>query len=922
MAGSQLKRLKASLREQGIVGPQKSKKLKKQTAQDAKANADKRLKRSVALEGIREQFNPFQFHTNARGPKFEVTSNKAPTANASKAIKRRPGVTKALGEERRRETLLVEMQRRNKVGGILDRRIGENDPSMAPEEKALQRFAMEKQRSHKKGSLFDLEDNEDEIGLTHMGKSLSFDDGDDDFDNADLPSENESDIANINPTRLKRMRGEDVSDGDDDEAEQLPERKKTKQEIYKEIIEKSKAHKYERQAAKDADEDLREKIDKEFAELQRVLFTNKAKPSRPDPEDLQSVPKLVAGIDKEEFDKAYDVRVKKLLQDKRAQPTERTKTDEEKAAEESSRLKELEEKRLKRMRGEEVSDDDSDGDEKSGEDVKSSPDATMQDPDGDIEEDEFQLGKGIRKMRPTATELGFDDEDDFIIDDDLVASGSDMEPDDEDDLSSDNSGDDEDTGFDGFESDDEFTKGLLTETESRQPEFTEATKPPDADSKGDDDGIPYTFPCPQSHGELLEITKRLPVAKLGTVIQRIRALHHPKLDSGNKERLGNFSRVLVQHITYLGNLTDGTPSAAIEGLIRHVHSLAKTFPLEISREFRLHLQAMGADRPLALVNGDLFILTAIGSIYPTSDHFHRVVTPAMLSIARFLGQSVPKKLSDYATGTYLTILALQYQALSKRYVPELMNFILNTLCALAPAECTGRLGAFPLHRPSATTRIMDSQKEPVRKLSCADCCSSTGGDDGPSSSLKVAVLDTTIKVLSAAAECWTGKSGFFETFEPACRVLAHLCSKPCRSALPPAVVKETERLLARLKASLQAARLSRRPLELHHHRPLAIRTYVPKFEDTFDPHKHYDPDRERAEMAKLRAEHKRERKGAMRELRKDANFMAREKLKIKKAKDEAYEKKFKRLVSEIQSQEGREANAYEREKQQRKRARK
>lgn len=817
---------------------------------------------------------------------------------------------------------MVEMQRRNKVGGILDRRIGENDPSMAPEEKALQRFAMEKQRSHKKGSLFDLEDNEDEIGLTHMGKSLSFDDGDDDFDNADLPSENESDIANINPTRLKRMRGEDVSDGDDDEAEQLPERKKTKQEIYKEIIEKSKAHKYERQAAKDADEDLREKIDKEFAELQRVLFTNKAKPSRPDPEDLQSVPKLVAGIDKEEFDKAYDVRVKKLLQDKRAQPTERTKTDEEKAAEESSRLKELEEKRLKRMRGEEVSDDDSDGDEKCGEDVKSSPDATMQDPDGDIEEDEFQLGKGIRKMRPTATELGFDDEDDFIIDDDLVASGSDMEPDDEDDLSSDNSGDDEDTGFDGFESDDEFTKGLLTETESRQPEFTEATKPPDADSKGDDDGIPYTFPCPQSHGELLEITKRLPVAKLGTVIQRIRALHHPKLDSGNKERLGNFSRVLVQHITYLGNLTDGTPSAAIEGLIRHVHSLAKTFPLEISREFRLHLQAMGADRPLALVNGDLFILTAIGSIYPTSDHFHRVVTPAMLSIARFLGQSVPKKLSDYATGTYLTILALQYQALSKRYVPELMNFILNTLCALAPAECTGRLGAFPLHRPSATTRIMDSQKEPVRKLSCADCCSSTGGDDGPSGSLKVAVLDTTIKVLSAAAECWTGKSGFFETFEPACRVLAHLCSKPCRSALPPAVVKETERLLARLKASLQAARLSRRPLELHHHRPLAIRTYVPKFEDTFDPHKHYDPDRERAEMAKLRAEHKRERKGAMRELRKDANFMAREKLKIKKAKDEAYEKKFKRLVSEIQSQEGREANAYEREKQQRKRARK
>ena len=101
--------------------------------------------------------------------------------------------------------------------------------------------------------------------------------------------------------------------------------------------------------------------------------------------------------------------------------------------------------------------------------------------------------------------------------------------------------------------------------------------------------------------------------------------------------------------------------------------------------------------------------------------------------------------------------------------------------------------------------------------------------------------------------------------------------------------------------------------------PLAA---VPKFEDGFDPTKHYDPDRERAEAAKLKAEFKKERKGAMRELRKDANFIAREKLRLKKAKDEAYEKKYNRLVAEIQGEEGREKNAYEREKQARQRAKK
>lgn len=120
---------------------------------------------------------------------------------------------------------------------------------------------------------------------------------------------------------------------------------------------------------------------------------------------------------------------------------------------------------------------------------------------------------------------------------------------------------------------------------------------------------------------------------------------------------------------------------------------------------------------------------------------------------------------------------------------------------------------------------------------------------------------------------------------------------------------------------MQISRLSRRPLELHHHRPLAIRTYIPKFEDSFDPNKHYDPDRERAELAKLKKEHKRERKGALRELRKDNAFMARENLRVKKEKDAAYEKKYKRLVAEIQGTEGQAANAYEREKALRKKKR-
>lgn len=95
-----MKRLKASLREQGVIGPQQSKKQKRRTAEENRGRNDKRLQRGAILSGIREQFNPFDLKHTARGPKFDVTSNISQSASASKGIQGRPGAAKAAGEER------------------------------------------------------------------------------------------------------------------------------------------------------------------------------------------------------------------------------------------------------------------------------------------------------------------------------------------------------------------------------------------------------------------------------------------------------------------------------------------------------------------------------------------------------------------------------------------------------------------------------------------------------------------------------------------------------------------------------------------------------------------------------------------------------------------------------------------------------
>ncbi len=291
----------------------------------------------------------------------------------------------------------------------------------------------------------------------------------------------------------------------------------------------------------------------------------------------------------------------------------------------------------------------------------------------------------------------------------------------------------------------------------------------------------------------------------------------------------------------------------------------------------------------------------------------------MLLIAQYLGQKVPKEITDYAKGAYLSTLALQYQRSAKRYVPEVMNFSLNTLCSLAPTKAKEHLGSFPIHEPGPGARISKSKSVHVRKLAPSDCVKGELSAEDAAAA-KIAILGTTLQILDAASGVWTGKSSFLETFQPVQKVVAHLHGKACRAELPEAMNDRIGKLQAKIERMLRVVQVSRRSLELHHHRPLAIKMAVPKFEDTFDPNRHYDPDRDRAESAKLRKEHKKARKGALRELRRDAQFVAREKLHVKKEKDAAYEKKFRRLVAEIQSEEGRESNAYEREKQMRKRA--
>ena len=794
----------------------------------------------------------------------------------------------------------------------MDHRFGENDPTMTPEERALERFVKEKQRKSKKGSLFDLEDGEDQQ-LTHFGESLSFDKlgTQDNFNEADLGHSNDDQVnghTDERPRKRRRLSASDSADEDtmEEDATRL-EHPKTKKEVMEEVIAKSKLHKYERQQAREDDDDLRAELDKGLPDLFALMRGDPRPPQPSTTPQFQSSgmnpDRMANGKDRSQADREYDERLRQMAMDQRAKPTVRTLTHEEKLEQEARRLKELEEQRLRRMRG-----DTEDSESNSKGNVEAVPEED--DLDQNVESS-FGLGLGLVEHRQNR-QLDVEDEDDFLIEDDLVTNGSNV------DVSDDNGPDASNSESIDDSDEQEFVQGLLSKEDAgREGLGFSKGQTRVANANGFANDIAYTYKCPESHQEFLTITESVAVQDLPTVVQRIRALYHPKLAVENKIKLGTFATVLVDHIFYLACAPDHPPFLILEALIRHIHSLAKTFPEDIGRAFRTHLKSVDKDRPQAPTPGDLIILTAIASIFPTSDHFHQVVTPAMLCMTRYLEQKGPQSLSDLATGTYISTLCLQYQRLSRRYVPELINYVLNAVCALCPIKQKHVPGLFPHHSLPESLRINSASDaiEGQRQLSFWDVVCPLQPTEANDQRMKVALLEMQLSLIESMADLWAEKSAFCEVFSIVCPILRFIEGS---SKLSDKVLERVRTVANTVQRKLLESISTRRPLCLHNHRPLAIKTSIPKFEESYNPDKRYDPDRERASMSKLKAEHKRERKGALRELRKDANFMAREGLKEKKERDSAYEKKYKRLVAEIQGEEGRESKNYEREKRLRK----
>ncbi|ODV97627.1 hypothetical protein PACTADRAFT_47508 [Pachysolen tannophilus NRRL Y-2460] len=837
MAGSQLKKLKESLKAAGLTGQTNVKRKGKKNAPSETRRDD----RKAVINAIREEFNPFEVKMNRN--KRDINE-----ARKSKVVVGRPGISKQIGEEQRKNAYEANKKLKNKVGGVVDRRFGENNPNLNPEDKMLERFTRERQLQSSKRSLFNLEDDDDDNNnyydggdddnnvLTHYGKSLSLQD---DFDQGDL--------GLPEAISSNRKRSYQVEDEDEGEDEVPVQRKKTKAEVMKEVIAKSKFYKHQRQLQQQQTEneilDLDDNFEDVMSSLQEAAVQNKK----------QFFDK------KSEQDIAYDTKLRELALDRRAVPSDRSKTDEELEKERAEKLKKLEQDRLRRMEG------------------------------LDIEE---QKDKDA---------VGADD-----LDDDFWGNASENEED----------------GFTIKESEDEDEDEVETET-GKENSISEPT--PNVIKIGNKIIKSTTslnvVKCPETHKEFLDLLSKYEFCETPEVVSKILNTYQPRLAAGNKEKLAVFSSILLNHILHLSNGDHENKQEFIdveEKLIHQLKMMAEKYNESLCETFRMKIveiqERINENQNYPEVS-DLIFYSIVGMLYSTSDLYHLVVTPTLILMGQSLESLKPNKnLKNLISGLFISDLMLKYQRISKRYVPEIAYFLEEAFLTLVPevnklnAEKLSTVFSTKHYAKNGLNLNKNDKITGTYNLKISDI--NLDHENLKNLEIKSALLVKALDILGNFISIWKEQSAFIEITTPFIAVLRHLVKYQAQYTTIPELLEKLVKL---------HANNLHKPLQLQDHKPVAIATFAPKFEENFNPDKKsYDPDLTRQEIGKLKASVKKERKLALKEIRKDNKFEARQQIKEKKQEYKDYHARMARIVNSISTIEGAEKNDYEREKKLRK----
>ncbi|XP_034254231.1 nucleolar protein 14 homolog [Thrips palmi] len=883
--------------------------------------------------------NPFEIHVNRQ--KFEVLGRKL------KADRGLPGVARAKALKKRKATLLQEYKLKDKSNKFLDRRIGESNSGMTAEDKMTARFTAERMRSQSRKAMYNLAD--DEV-LTHRGQTLNeiekFDDPRSDDEDDENDSFQPSGNLDAKFVREAHFGGGLLSRVSEDGAD-------SRKDLIDKLISESKKRKAEQQKTKEQTLDLTEKLDSTWKDLLPVM-TSAAKASeveKPKPDSYDTLMrelkfeargkpsdklKTVDEVAREEKEKLEELEAARLRRMQGiTEPSENAARNHRSADDlDDNFAMDLDEDEN------ENDSDENDTDEKKGSEMDDEGlenNGSDEDEEGEGGSDDDESGDDEDDLE----DLKYDSSDEENAKDNISLADEDGDDGNDSDEVTDDDDDDDDSDEviepKGKKQKSLFHIGSVTDKKGMESKQSPSTsngasyKVDKAEAIREDlrkrkklmeaarKELPYTFEVPSAYEELrIALAGRSPDFQ-GVIVERMIKCTHPSLGSGNKEKLAHLFTLLMQHLHDAGaaDEDENVCWAVLDRLAPSLFDITQWCPNEIAQCLRHVIQEKqqeyrSSKKKFPGVETMLYF-KLISLLFPTSDFRHPVVTPALVFMGQILSKCRLETRQDVARGLLLVSLFLEYTSLSNRFSPESVNFLRNILylCSKFPStlkitsraklpevRCIPPLRLLP--QPSLSLRpAMDDKSsktcDPDDRLKASDLIGKAPVDD----EFCLTTLLTSLRMLSVMISQLTSQPACRHIFSPFTPLLESLIEEKWVPQKVKEEIKKVQELLLAVKNT------SLKLIAAAPKRPTPLKLFEPKLEHVYADGKQRRPmSKEKQESQKLLHRYKKERKGALREIRKDRDFLSKIRMKQQLKSDVERKEKVKRIFSEASIQQG------------------
>jgi len=301
---------------------------------------------------------------------------------------------------------------------------------------------------------------------------------------------------------------------------------------------------------------------------------------------------------------------------------------------------------------------------------------------------------------------------------------------------------------------------------------------------------------------------------------------------------------------------------------------------------------------------ELILLKVIDTVFPTSDLSHTITTPALLIVSFIFAKTKLVDGRSVACGIFLLDMVYNYVKLSKRYLPELILFLSRVLYEAVDVSDVSMnkftSSAVNVHKTENGALYIGVNMEDnveVQPMNISVLSKYSEGSETTTTTFKLSCVRNLLLVCQKFAKLYSELETFSELIEPIAVLLRHLPLYNYPISLKKLHSNVTETIASKSGREKVALKLQAR-------KPIPLTLLEPQYDDDATDvfRKRGSGDKAKNEYDKLKYKVKREMKGAVKEIRKDSQFLAKQQLGEQLSKDVTRKRKVKELTNHLENE--------------------